>query len=188
MKINFFLILIMLLFQSCNNKTLDVQKNDMECDKCKNSVFYNHIYSYIKRTWEILLFDENGKALELPYYSYYFFEKDSIKYFTSWISYNNPRFIEFHNSGNELFYSNMNINGFDIILITEGSHLNKDIYSECDQLIFRDSIPLHSEKINYDWRWFVESYEYWKQDNIFVLKRLQEPITYFLGDVPKEFW
>lgn len=188
MKIKNFLILITLVFQSCNDNNTKAPEIDIEYNPYKKSVFYDHIDSYIKRTWEILFFDENGEFFERPYYSYYFFEKDSIKYFTSWISYNNPRFIEYYNPSMIFFYSSINVNGFDAILITQENNINEYILDADSYLILKDSIPLHPEKIIYDGRWYIESYKYYTQDSILVLEKIEPPIVDFLGDLPEEFW
>ena len=187
MKTIIYLFLICFLF-SCNlenNKLKDKSDRQSEIietseDSCINSDFYEIVNNYVIRTKGYF---EGFKM----YYTIYFFKKNNVNYFTMWAFNSHPDYIEITNPKVDFEYANMQLNNETIYVITNKDDTVLNFISPCENLFNFERIEIE-DSFNYDGSWHIETYEYYLEDNNFVVKKLNSPIVDFLGDVPKEFY
>ncbi|MDR2979476.1 MAG: hypothetical protein LBV02_03410 [Bacteroidales bacterium] len=174
---------------SCMGKKNDSQpdgniavSNDDPAADCFNSVFYNHMHEYIRKTFSI-----DGPPV---YYSVYFFTQDSIDYFTTWTDYSSPKgWMKYANPSSNFKYSTLAVNGKDVVIITKDTYNNEELYRCCESLIEKDSIPEYEDTgIINDGRLYIETVSYSLQEGKYVLDKLEVPIVDIFGDLHEMFW
>jgi len=189
-KFLFFIFLLVIFIVCCDNNT-NIQQIGSICEDdymlCFDSEFYKTVKTYIyKNGWELKL----DSSFIKPYYSIFFFNHDSIFYFTIWTS---PFFpntaLEKNLNTSNIHYSSLKIENSQIILITnQGDSIAKKFYGECVPLI--DTICCENKNIEmiYDGRLYIETYTYYLDNGKYTIKQLECPIADFLGNPPKIFW
>ena len=189
-KFLFISILFLIFIIGCDNHSEIQQKNSICEDSsklCVDSEFYKIVKAYIdKNGWEL----KSDTIVIKPYYSIYFFNYDSIYYFTIWTSPFSPNTVLEKNVNTSiLYYTFLKIENSQVILITNNSdNIAKKFYGECISLIDTICIKDNDIEMIYDGRLFIETYKYYLSNGKYVTERLEYPIANFLGNPPEDFW
>lgn len=189
-KFLFVIFLFIIFIVGCDSNTDIHVKNSIYEDGyrlCLDSEFYKTIKAYInKNGWELM----SDSIFIKPYYSIFFFNHDSIYYFTIWTS---PFFpntaLEKNLNTSNIHYTSLKIENSQIILITnQGDNIAKKFYGECSPLI--DTICCENMNVEmiYDGRLYIETYTYYLDNGKYIIKQLEYPIADFLGNPPEIFW
>ncbi len=178
-----FNILIFLLILSCIRgksyvKEKDFQERPVISDTCIKTELYECIKNYILENDKKLL-DRNSV------YSVYFFERDSIDYFTIWVFNSFPKYLEFYNPNISFDFINFKILDRNVVFITRKDSKKIELYNLCLNNLTKKEDDHYQKEIPemiYDGSLFPQTYQYNKVEGKFIILNADTLIIDFLGE------
>ncbi|MDL2283068.1 hypothetical protein LJB94_00955 [Odoribacter sp. OttesenSCG-928-G04] len=153
------------------------------CRICTSSKFYRVLKEYIG---EYRMSHGDTKF----FYSIYFFHRDSVDYFTIWVSLLNPEsvFVKKNNYDYYLFNDFEKIDQFNnyIVLVTDHNVLLPKILGSCNEYIRKITLQEVPEIITVatnDGSTFPETYRYYSQNGEYFIQEQDEPIIDFYEEL-----
>lgn len=178
------LIFCILLTVDCKATKVDTENFD-QLESCKNSVFYKNIKSYISNYY--IGIDDN-----VFFYCIYFFEKDSVDYFTIWVQHTEPDFKFKNVDLNIDYYIVENLEGLinnkrntnQILLIVPKNRSLPEIVTPCRDRIKAISLNdiVQKNHFVYDGSQHPETYEYAFFNNQWNIELKDTVLMDFMGE------
>jgi hypothetical protein len=203
MKETVIMIIFLVQIISCQNKESKPKNNiiikniekKQENDYLKSEL-YNCICSYM-HTSGMYFSTEWTTCINI-----YFFQQDTIDYFTIWTDGLSSQYLCFENSNRNLDISQLKIDlhscdvsnklqfaGIDscYMFFIKQTDYDNDLYKSFSDM-FRNDVYIEDNEINNDGRLFLQTYKFYKTGNEFHFEKLDKPIVDFLGNLNERFW
>ena len=149
-----FVFLSLFLIYSCNSK------------ECKNSTLEKTIKEYI--------YEISASFFKAPYYSVYFFERDTSKYFGIWVFTSDPYIADSMNS------QYFDIDGKNVTLIYN-NNFDNSIIDICPNMevkpFIQDEFMMH-----YDGSWYPQTYKYFKKNKKYYIEKTDTVFYSFIDE------
>jgi hypothetical protein len=154
-------------------------------ESCISNELLQCIKEYIKENeYKIARYNEAHKLLHDIYYSLFFFNEDTIKYFTMWESFipANRLNISIDNPLFDTNYLCYNVLERYIFIFNNTGDVNNILFVACNENVLlgqkKKNIDISSILI-YDGSFYPITYKYYKKDDDIVIERLDTALLYF---------